>query len=93
VALKIIPSWQFINKAPSSASAADATTHLKIEHNVWKAPFSLISFPSLGMDPMKKCPHAQLCAFGLLKYDASECMFNTIFDAQNLTTAFGCDAR
>jgi hypothetical protein len=34
VALKIIPSWQFINNAPSSASAADTTTIAKIEHNV-----------------------------------------------------------
>ena len=34
VVLNIIPSWQFINNALSSASAADATTHLKIEHNV-----------------------------------------------------------
>ena len=54
VVLNIIPSWQFINNAPSSASAANATTYIKIAHNVWKAPYSLIGLPSLGSDPMKK---------------------------------------
>ena len=93
VVLNIIPSWQFINNALSSASAADATTHLKIEHNVWNAPFSLIGLQSLGTDPMKKWPHARLRAFGSLKYDASEWMFNTISDARNLTTASGCNAK
>jgi len=34
VALKIILSWQLRNSAPSSASAADATTNLNIEHSV-----------------------------------------------------------
>jgi hypothetical protein len=34
VALKIIPSWQFINNAPRSALAADTTTHHKLEHNI-----------------------------------------------------------
>jgi hypothetical protein len=34
VALKIIPSWQLRNSAPSSASAADATTNRNIEHSV-----------------------------------------------------------
>jgi hypothetical protein len=35
VVLKIITStWQFRNIAPSSASTADATTNLNIEHSV-----------------------------------------------------------
>jgi hypothetical protein len=34
VSLKIIPSWQFRNNAPNSASAADATTNRSIAHNV-----------------------------------------------------------
>jgi hypothetical protein len=34
VVLKIIPSWQFRNSAPSSASTADATTNLHIKHSV-----------------------------------------------------------
>ncbi len=73
VALKIIPSWKFINNAPSSASAADATSHLKIEHNVWNVPFSLMGFPSLGTELMKKWPHAWLRAFSSLKYDRNGC--------------------
>jgi len=93
VVLKIIPSWQFRNKAPNLASAADATTNRSIAHNVWNAPFSLMGFPSIGNAPMKKFPHALLRAFGSLKYDALEWMFNTISDARNLTTASGCDAN
>jgi hypothetical protein len=49
--------------------------------------------PSIGNVPMKKCPHALLRAFGSLKYDASEWIFNTMSDARNLTTASGCDAK
>ncbi len=92
VVLKIIPSWQFRNSAPSSASAADATTNCNIEYSVWKAPFNLMGSPFLGNEPMKKWPHALLRALGLLKYDASEWMFITMSDARNLTTAFGCVA-
>ena len=83
VDLKIIPSWQLRNNAPNSASAADATTKRKIKHSVWKAPLSVISFPSIGKDPMKKWPHALLRAFGSLRYDASEWMLNTMSDARN----------
>ncbi len=54
VSLKIIPSWQFRNNAPSLASAANATTNRKIKHSVWKSPLSLMGFPSIGKDPMKK---------------------------------------
>ena len=93
VVQKIIPSWQLRNNAPNSASAADATTNRSIAHNVWNAPFSLMGLPSVGNAPMKKCPHALLRAFGSLRYDASEWMFNTISDARNLTTASGCDAK
>jgi hypothetical protein len=38
---------------------------------------------------MKKWPHALLGAFGSLKYDESE----WVFDAQNCTTVFGCVAK
>ena len=72
VALKIILSWQLRNSAPSSASAADATTNLNIEHSIWKAPFNLMGSPSFGSVPMKKWPDALLCAFGSLRYDTSK---------------------
>ena len=36
VALKIIPSWQFRNSAPSSASAADSTKNLKISNKAYE---------------------------------------------------------
>ncbi len=72
VSLKIIPSWQVRNNAPSLTSAANASTNQKNEHSVWKAPINLMGFPSIGKDLMKKWPHAMLQAFGLLKYDASK---------------------
>jgi hypothetical protein len=56
-------------------------------------PLILIGFPTIGKDPMKKWPHALLHACGLLKYDTSEWMFNTISDAQNRTIALGCVAK
>ena len=93
VSLIIIPSWQYRKSAPSSASAADATTNRRIAHNVWNVPFSLMDFPLIGNAPMKKCPHPLLRAFSLLKYEASEWMFMTMSNAQNCTVAFGCVAK
>ncbi len=90
VSLKIIPSWQLRNNAPSLASAADITTNRKIKHSVWKAPLSLMGFSSTGKDSMKKWPHALLRVFSLLKYNALEWMFITMFDAQNHTIASWC---
>jgi hypothetical protein len=91
--LKFIPSWQLRNNAPSLTLVANTTTNRKIEHSVWKAPLSLMGFPSIGKDPMKKWPHALLQAFGLLKYNASKWMFITMFDAQNHTVASCCIAK
>jgi hypothetical protein len=59
---KIIPSLQFKKRAPSSASAADATTKRRIAHNVKNAPFRRMGSPSLGDHPMKKWPQARLRA-------------------------------
>ena len=53
---KIMPSLQFKKRAPSSASAADATTNRRMAHNVKKAPFNLMGLPSVGVQPMKKMP-------------------------------------
>jgi hypothetical protein len=59
----LIPSLQFRKRAASSALVAKATTKRRMVHNVKNAPFNLIGSPSLGDHPMKKWPHAQLCAF------------------------------
>ena len=63
VSRKIIPSLQLRKRAPSLASAAEATTNRRMVHNVKNAPFNLIGSPSLGDHPMKKWPHMRLCAF------------------------------
>ncbi len=90
LSLKIILSWQFSNNAPISALAANATTNRKIKHSVWKALLSLMGFPLIHKDTMKKWPHALLRAFALLKYNASKWMFITMFDAQTCTIASWC---
>jgi hypothetical protein len=90
---KIIPSWQLRNNATNLALAANATTNHKIKRSVWKTPLSLMGFPSIGKDPIKKRLHALLRAFGLLKYNASEWMFITMFDAQSCTVVLGCVAK
>jgi hypothetical protein len=58
-----------------------------------ESPLSLMGFPSIGKDPMKKWPHALLGAFNLLKYDPYEWMFITMFDIQNRTIASWCIAK
>ncbi len=51
---KIIPVWQLWNKAPNSASAADATTKRITLVLTWNALLIRIGSPSLGNHPMKK---------------------------------------
>jgi hypothetical protein len=93
VSQKITSSLQLRNRAPSSASAADDTTKQSMLHSVKNDPFNLMGSPSFGSHPKKKWPHARLWAFFSDRYDASECMFNTMLDARNRTVAFGCVAR
>ncbi len=83
VSQKIIPSLHLRNRAPSSASATDATTKRRMVHSVKNAPFNLMGSPSVGAHPIKKWPHARLCAFASERYDASECMFKIMSDARN----------
>ncbi len=59
---KIMPSLQFKKRAPSLASAVDATTNLRIAHEVKKAPFNLMGSLSFAVQPMNKCPQARLHA-------------------------------
>jgi hypothetical protein len=77
----IVDYLQFKNNAPSSASAANAMTNRNIAHKVKNAPFNLIGCVGLDFHPMKKCPHALLCAFASNEYDALEWMFKIIYDA------------
>ena len=70
--LKMTPSLLFMNRAPNSASAADATTILRMPQSVKMAPFSVIGWLSAGVDPRKKYPAIRLLAFVSDKYDASE---------------------
>ncbi len=88
-----MPSLQFKKRAPSSASAAEATTKRRIAHNVKNAPFNFMGLPSLGVQPMKKCPHALLRASNSDEYDASKCTFIIMSDARNQIVAFGYVAR
>ncbi len=75
------------------ALAANATTKRNIAHKVNNALFNLIGLYGSRCHPMKKCPHAWLCAFASDKYDASECMLRTILEAWNCTVAAGCVAK
>jgi len=84
---KIVACLQLRNNAPSSASAADATTNRKIAHNVKNAPFNLVGFVGSAFHPMKKCLHALLWALASDKYDASEWIFNTMSDKWKHTVA------
>ncbi len=84
---------QLRNNAPSSASAVNATTNLKIAHNVKNAPFNLMGFVGSTFHPMKKCPHALLWALASDKYDASEWIFSIISDALKCTVASECVAK
>jgi hypothetical protein len=84
---KIVACLQLRNNAPSSASAADATTNRKIAHKVKNALFNLMGFVGSAFHPMKKCPHALLWALASDKYDASECIFYIMSDAWKRTVA------
>ncbi len=77
----MMPSLQFKKRAPSSASAADATTNQRMAYNVKNALFNLMGLPSLGDQPMKKWPHALLRASDSDKYDALKCTFIIVSDA------------
>jgi hypothetical protein len=65
VSQKIVACLQLRSNAPSSASAAEATTNCKMEQRVKKAPLSLIELDASGFQPIKKWPHARLWALAL----------------------------
>ena len=76
----ILPSWAFMNNAASSASAADATTSLRMPHMMNIAPFNLMGLPFTGTLPIKKSPAVLLFARDLERYEASEWMFNIMLE-------------
>ncbi len=54
VSLKIVACLQFRKRAPSLASAAEATTKHIIAHRVKEAPFNLMGLVGSARQPMKK---------------------------------------
>ncbi len=65
-------SLQFKKRSLSSASAEEATTKRRNAHSVKNLAFNFMRLPLLGVQPMKKCPHAWLRASDLDRYDASK---------------------
>ncbi len=90
---KIIPLLQVKKRAPSSASSVEATTKQRIAHSVKNAPFNFIGLPLLGIQPMKKCPHAWLRASDLDRHNASEWMIKIMSKALNYMVASGYVVR
>ena len=72
ISLIILPSLQFKNNAPSSASAAEDASNFRIVQRVKSASLRRIGSPSFGSYPRKKWPHARLRALVSDRYDASE---------------------
>jgi hypothetical protein len=64
----------------------------RMAHKVKKAPLSFIGWPSFAFQPMKKCPHALLCAPASDKYDASH-TFMIISDVGCQIVALGFVAK
>ena len=86
----IFASCAFRNRAPNSASAADAATSFRMVHVMWMAPFRRIGSPLRGRLPRKKYPPARLHTLGAERYEASECTFRIMSEAQYRMIASGC---
>ena len=80
VNIMILPSLQFRNKAPNSASDADATTNLRILHITSREPFSTIGQFDIDLLHRKNWPVTQLHACVSERYDVSEWMFSTMYN-------------
>jgi hypothetical protein len=81
VSLKIVTCLQLRKRAPSLASAGEATTKRNIAHRVKKAPFNFMGLVGSVRQPMKKCPQAQLWVFASERYEASECILRIMLKA------------
>ena len=62
VSQKFFACLQLRNRAPSSASDAEATMNRKIAHSAKNALFNFTGVVESGFHPMKKWPHALMCA-------------------------------
>jgi hypothetical protein len=62
---KIVACLQLRNNAPSSASAADATTNLKIPHNVKKTPIQFDGLCGVGFPSHEKMRTCSAVGVGL----------------------------
>ena len=76
------PSFKFMKRVPSSASATKAAMIFIILHRVNMVPFRQIGWPFLGNQPRKKCPDAWLRAHALERYEASEWIFRIMSDTR-----------
>ena len=81
VSRKIIPSLQLSKRAPSLALAVGVTTNQRMAHIVKNAPFNQMGSPSMGDNPIKKCPQALLQASASKIYKASKCTFMIMLEA------------
>ena len=66
------PSLALMNNATRSASADEATTHLRIPNMMKITPFNLIGFPFTGVLLIKNSPAILLLAHDSERYNASE---------------------
>ena len=66
---------------PRSASAADATTSLRIAQVMWIFLFNRMDFPSIGMLPRKKYPPDRLWPLPADNYDSLEWILSIIAEA------------
>ena len=76
----IQPSFAFMKRAPSSASAAEYAINFMMLQGVYIAPFRRMGELSRGIHLRKKCPVARLLAPLSEAYDASEWTLRTISD-------------
>jgi hypothetical protein len=79
VTLSGAPPWAFWKHAPTSDSAADATTFFMNDAILRREPFRVSSCG--GLSPQKNKPPRQLCVFETERYDASLWMCRIMYDA------------
>eukprot|EP00957_Ditylum_brightwellii_P127886 9752420-Ditylum_brightwellii.AAC.1 len=96
--LNSFPLRALVNKAPISASAAEAMTLQRSSQTECMGPFGGATDSSglVGLHGQllrKKCPPALLRARGALRYDASLWMCNTMPLAWKRIVASGCVAQ
>jgi hypothetical protein len=87
VTLSGAPLWALWKHAPTSDSAAEATTFLMMEATLRMEPFIVSCYR--GLSPQKDRPPRRLRAFETERYEASLWMCNIISEARYLMVASG----